>query len=103
VKDDEIKNRWKEYFDKLFNDESEKIAIELENSVNTNRRFVRRIQESKVKEILQKNKTSKTVGPDDIPIEVWRCLGDITMCGSLSYLISFFDPIKCLMSGEEVY
>jgi hypothetical protein len=28
VKDDEIKNRWREYFDKLFNDESEKITIE---------------------------------------------------------------------------
>jgi hypothetical protein len=26
VKDDEIKNRWREYFDKLFNEESEKIT-----------------------------------------------------------------------------
>jgi hypothetical protein len=37
VKDDEIKNRWGEYLDKLFNDESEKIVIELDNSVDTNR------------------------------------------------------------------
>jgi hypothetical protein len=51
VKDDEIKNRWREYFDKLFNDESEKIAIELDDSVDTNRRFVRKIQESEVKEV----------------------------------------------------
>jgi hypothetical protein len=29
VKDDEIKNRWRKYFDKLFNEESEKTAIEL--------------------------------------------------------------------------
>jgi hypothetical protein len=70
VKDDEIKNRWREYFDKLFNDESEKITIELDDSVDTNRRFVRRIQESKVKETLIKMKTSKALGPDDIPIEV---------------------------------
>jgi hypothetical protein len=49
VKDDEIKNRWREYFDKLFNDESEKIAIELDDSVDISRRFVRRIQESEVK------------------------------------------------------
>jgi hypothetical protein len=49
-KDDEIKNRWREYFDKLFNEESEKTAIELDNSFDdTNRRFVRRIQESEVK------------------------------------------------------
>jgi hypothetical protein len=38
VKDEEIKNRWREYFDKLFNDESEKIAIELDDSIDTNRR-----------------------------------------------------------------
>jgi hypothetical protein len=37
VKDDEIKNRWREYFDKIFNDESEKIKIELDDSIDTNR------------------------------------------------------------------
>jgi hypothetical protein len=49
VKDEEIKNRWRAYFDKLFNDEIEKIAIELDGSIDTNRRFFRRIQESEVK------------------------------------------------------
>jgi thymidylate kinase len=44
VKDDEIKNRLREYFDQLFNDESEKIMIELNDSFDdTNRRFVQRI------------------------------------------------------------
>jgi hypothetical protein len=70
VKDKDIKNRWREYFDKLFNDESEKIVIELDDSIDTNRRFVRRIQESEVKEALKKMKTGKALGPDDIPIEV---------------------------------
>jgi hypothetical protein len=37
VKDDEIKNRWREYFDKLFNDGSEKTAIELDDSIDTNK------------------------------------------------------------------
>jgi hypothetical protein len=54
VKDEEINNRWREYFDKLFNDGSEKTAIELDDSIDTNRRFVRRIQESEVKEALIK-------------------------------------------------
>jgi hypothetical protein len=49
MKDEEIKNRWREYFDKLFNDESEKTAIELDDSIDTNRQFVQRIQESEVK------------------------------------------------------
>jgi hypothetical protein len=79
VKADEIKNRWREYFDKLFNDESEKIVIELDDSVDTNRRFVRRIQESEVKEVFKKIKIDKVLGPDDIPIEIWRCLGDIAI------------------------
>jgi hypothetical protein len=43
MKDEEIKNKWRAYFDKLFNDESEKIAIELDDSIDTNRRFIRRI------------------------------------------------------------
>jgi hypothetical protein len=79
VKDEEIKNGWREYFDKLFNDESEKIVIELDDSIDTNRRFVQRIQESEVKEALKKMKTGKALGPDDISIEVWRCLGDIAI------------------------
>jgi hypothetical protein len=70
VRDEEIKNRWRVSFDKLFNDESEKIAIELDDSIDTNRQFVQRIQESEVKESLKKMKTGKTLGPDDIPIEV---------------------------------
>jgi hypothetical protein len=79
VKDEEIKNRWREYFDKLFNDESEKTAIQLDDSIDTNRQFVRRIQESEVKEAFKKMKTGKALGPDDIPIEVWRYLGDIAI------------------------
>jgi hypothetical protein len=89
VKDEEIKNRWRAYFDKLFNDESEKTAIELDDSIDTNRRFVRRIQESEVKEALKKMKTDKTLGPDDIPIEVWRCLGDI----AILWLTKLFNTI----------
>jgi hypothetical protein len=35
VNDDEINNRWREYFDKLFNNESEKTVIKLDDSVDT--------------------------------------------------------------------
>ena len=44
VRDDEIKDRWREYFDRLFNGESENPTIEVDDSFDdTNRRFVRRI------------------------------------------------------------
>jgi hypothetical protein len=79
VKDDEIKNRLREYLDKLFNDKSEEIVIELDDSVDTNKQFVQRIQEYEVKEALKKMKIDKALEPDDIPIEVRRCLGDIVI------------------------
>jgi hypothetical protein len=44
VNNDENKNRWREYFDKLFNEESERTTTELNDSFDdTNKRFVRRI------------------------------------------------------------
>jgi hypothetical protein len=66
-----IKNRWWEYFDKLFNEDSGSSFIELDiSSDDLNRQFVRRIQESEVKDALKRMKGGKVMGPDGIPIEV---------------------------------
>ena len=52
VNDEEIKGRWREYFDKLFNGENEGPTLELDDSFDdTNRRFVRRIQEAEIGEV----------------------------------------------------
>jgi hypothetical protein len=40
---------------------------------------VRRIQESEVKDVLKRMKGGKAMGPDGIPIEVWRTLGDVAI------------------------
>jgi hypothetical protein len=80
VKNEEIKSRWKEYFNKLFNGGNESPTIELDEPFDDNNRgFVRRIQEYEVKEVLKRMKVGKAMGPDGIPIEVWRCLGDIAI------------------------
>jgi hypothetical protein len=80
VKDEEIKDRWREYFDKLFNGENEGPALGLDDSFDdTNRRFVRRIQEAEIGDALKRMKGGKAMGPDGIPIEVWRCLGARTI------------------------
>ena len=42
-----------------------------------NRNYMRKISESEVKEALKKMKSRKAVGPDGIPIEVCRCLGEV--------------------------
>jgi hypothetical protein len=45
TKDEDIKNRWREYFDKLFNEDSMSSSIELDiSSDDLNRQFVRRIK-----------------------------------------------------------
>jgi hypothetical protein len=40
---------------------------------------VRRIQESEVKNAFKRMKGGKAMGPDEIPIEVWRSLGDVAI------------------------
>jgi hypothetical protein len=55
-------------------------SIELDiSSADLNRQFMRRIQESEVKDALKKMKGGKAMGPDEIPIEVWRTLEDVTI------------------------
>ena len=64
VKEDEIRHRWQEYFNKLFNGENENTTIQLDDSFDdTNRRFVRRIQELEVREALKRMKGDKAVTP----------------------------------------
>ncbi|ONM20364.1 hypothetical protein ZEAMMB73_Zm00001d005126 [Zea mays] len=90
VKNEEIKNRWKEYFNKLFNGGNESSTIELDEPFDDNNRgFVRRIQEYEVKEALKRMKVGKAMGPDGIPIDVWRCLGDI----AIVWLTKLFNTI----------
>ncbi|AQL05931.1 Retrovirus-related Pol polyprotein LINE-1 [Zea mays] len=73
VKNEEIKNRWKEYFNKLFNGGNESSTIELDEPFDDNNRgFVRRIQEYEVKEALKRMKVGKAMGPDGIPIKTNR-------------------------------
>jgi hypothetical protein len=75
TKDEDIKNSWWEYFDKLFNEDSGSSYIELDiSSDDLNRQFVRSIQESEVKDVLKKMKGGKVMGPDGIPIEMGRTL-----------------------------
>jgi hypothetical protein len=80
TKDEDIKNRWWEYFDKLFNEDNGGSSIVLDiSSDDFNRWFVRRIQESEVKDALKRMKEGRVMGPEGIPIKVWRSLGDVVI------------------------
>jgi hypothetical protein len=80
TKDEDIKNVWREYFDKLFNEDSGSSSIELDiSSDDLNRQFIHSIQESNVKDALKRMKGGKAMGLDGIPIEVWMTLGDVAI------------------------
>jgi hypothetical protein len=56
------------------------LAIELDvSSDDLNRQFVRRIQESEVKDVLKRMKGGKTMDSDGIHIELWRSLRDVAI------------------------
>ena len=90
VKEEHIKKRWKSYFDKLFNGNNTKYWSKLSNPIeDRNCRFVRRIRMTEVKGALRRMKMGKAVGPNEIPIEVWKCPGDVGIC----WLTKLFNKI----------
>jgi hypothetical protein len=95
---------WQRYFDNLFNGENETMDTQLDDSFDDlNRCFVRRIQESEVKEALKRMKGGKAMGPEGIPIEVWKCLKDIAIVWLTKLFNHIFDQTRCLMSGGGVH
>ncbi|KAL5172704.1 Craniofacial development protein 2 [Glycine soja] len=90
VHEKDIKERWKAYFHNLFNDgygyDSSSLDIREEDR---NYKYYRRIQKQEVKEALKRMSNGKAVGPDNIPIEVWKTLGD----RGLEWLTELFNEI----------
>ena len=68
VKDDEIMERWKNYFERLLNgDNGSRLDIEELRETHENI-FFRKIKTTEVRIALKKMKTWKALGPDGIPI-----------------------------------
>jgi hypothetical protein len=104
IKDEEMKDRWREYFEKLFNGENEGPALGLDDSFDdTNRRFVRRIQEAEIGEALKRMKGDKAMGPDGITIKVWRYLDAKAIVWLTKLLTLFFGLTRCLKNRGKVY
>ena len=89
VKDEDIKQRWSDYFDKLFNGDQAHTSDTTVLREEGNYDFMRRIREFEVKEALKKMKMGKAAGPDGIPIEVWKTLGDM----EIRWLTKLFNKI----------
>ncbi|KAK3530032.1 hypothetical protein QTP86_009955 [Hemibagrus guttatus] len=58
---------------------------------------VDKIRKDEVRKALKRMKSGKAVGPDDIPVEVWKCLGE----AAVEFLASLFN--KVLENLEKAY
>ena len=84
--------RWKEYFEKLINKENGRESrIEEAKVVNKEVNYVSR----EVKHAPKKMKKGKAVGPDELPEEVWKCMGEI----GKEFLTRLFNK---LLVGEQM-
>ncbi|KAK3556116.1 hypothetical protein QTP70_005604 [Hemibagrus guttatus] len=90
-----VKRRWKEYFEELMNEENEREKrVERVNSVEQK---VDKIRKDEVRKALKRMKSGKAVSPDDILVEVWKCLGE----AAVEFLTSLFNRV--LENLEKAY
>ncbi|MCI4382152.1 hypothetical protein PGIGA_G00260540 [Pangasianodon gigas] len=72
--EESVQRRWKEYFEELMNEENER-EKRVEGVTSVEQKVVK-IRKDEVRKALKRMKSGKAVGPDDIPVEVWKCLGE---------------------------
>ncbi|MCJ8737953.1 hypothetical protein PDJAM_G00030010 [Pangasius djambal] len=85
--EESVQRRWKEYFEELMNEENEREKrVEEVTSVEQK---VDKIRKDEVRKALKRMKSGKAVGPDDIPVEVWKCLGE----AAVEFLTSLFNRV----------
>lgn len=67
-----VMGKWKEYFEEPVNEENERVEEGLVMDLE-----VANISKAEVRRTLKNKKSGKAVGPDDIPVEVWKCRGKV--------------------------
>ena len=86
VNSEAVLKRWKEYFEKLMNEENIRDSrTEEAEVVNEEVNFVSR----EVKNALRRMKKGKAVGRDELPVEVSKCMGKM----GIKFLIRLFNRI----------
>ena len=80
MKDEYIRVRWGQYFSWLMNVENPRVETE---DRAPNQGMTSPVSEAETERALRGMKCGKAVGSDDIPVEVWKCLGQlgvVTFC-----------------------
>ena len=93
INSEEVLNRWKEYFKKLINEENDREPRTEEVEVVNEE--VNCVSREEVKNALRKMKKGKVVGPDKLPVEVWKCTREM----GIEFLTRLFNK---LLVGERM-
>ena len=93
VNSEAVLKRWKEYFEKLMNEENNRDPKTEEAEVVNEE--INCVSREEVKNALRRMKKGKAVGPDELPVEVWKCMGKM----GIKFLTGMFDR---LLMGERM-
>ena len=73
VDDLKFLERWREYYQKLMNDENPREGRDEQQAEGED--GIREISSADIEMVLRNMKNGKATGPDNLPVEVWKCLG----------------------------
>ena len=93
VNSEAVLKRWKDYFEKLMNEENNREPRTQEAELVNEE--VSCVSREKVKNALRRIKKGKAVGPDELPVEVWKCMGKM----GIKFLTRLFNR---LLMGERM-
>ena len=93
VNSEAVLKKWKEYFEKLMNEKNDRDPRTEEAEVVNEE--VNCVSREEVKNALRRMKKGKAVGPDELPVEVWKCMGEMGMM----FLTRLFNR---LLMGERL-
>ena len=100
VEKQKVKQRWKEYFDNLLNQENPRERREIRT--DGTERIVDKISVAEVRTAMRRMMKGKALGLDKIPVEAWLCLGNRGVEFLTSYLINCYMGERCQTSGGRV-
>ena len=93
INSEAVLKRWKEYFEKLMNEENNRESKTEEAEVVNEE--VNCVSREEVKNALRRMKKGKAAGPDELPVEVWKCMGEM----GIKFLTRLFNR---LLMGEQM-
>ena len=93
VSSEAVLKRWKEYFEKVMNKENDRDPWTEKLEVKNEK--VNCVSREEVKNALRRMKKGKAVGPDELPAEIWKCMGEM----GIEFLTGLFNKI---LEGERI-